>query len=1124
MQCAKCGFKNPEGIKFCGECGTRLEIICPECKFSNPASFKFCGECGIDLKKSQEINKIDYTKPESYTPKHLADKILADRSAIEGERKLVTVLFADVANFTAISEKLDPEEVHQIMDGCFKILMDEIHQHEGTINQFTGDGVMALFGAPVAHEEHARRACHAALSIQKAIEPYGETIKFETGAEFKLRIGINSGQVVVGSIGDDLRMDYTAVGDTTNLADRMQKAADPGGILVSKNSQRITEQYYEFQALDKLEVKGKEDPQEVFNLIRPSDVGTRFEASVAKGLTPFVGRKNSLPALLESFEKVQSGSGQVVGIVGEAGVGKSRLLMEFTNRLSPGAYTYLEGQCLHYGESILYTPILDILKAYFEIEDGDREFIIKKKLKEKALGLDEKLEHTIPSFQDLLSVSVDDAGYLELDPQIKRERTFEAIRDLFIRESGNRPLILVIEDLHWIDRTSEECLDYLIEWLANTPIMLILLYRTEYRHQWGSKTYYNRIGLDQLGVESSVELVKAMLESGEIMPEIRQLIMSRSAGNPLFMEEFTHTLLENGTIEKMDNRYILSRDVSEVQVPDTIQGIIAARMDRLEDNLKRTMQVASVIGREFAFKLLQTVIEMREDLKVTLLNLQGLEFIYEKNLFPELEYIFKHALTQEVAYNSLLQKRRKEIHENIGQAIEEIYSERLEEFYEMLAYHFAKSENSIKALEYLRLAADKASQSFAHIAAVALLEEAFSHAEQLIDQERDSVCLDLVTRQAESLFYLGRRQEALENLDRHEHRLEGLQAPRIASEYYLTFSLIYGFQGERDQALLNAQRALEEAEKAENAEALGKAYAILSNEKWFAGSLEQSIADSEQAVRFLEQTEERTFLGMALYTLGIATISYGDFDRATKAATRLDEIGEMIGNPRYKTNGALILGWQSTMGGEWDEGIEHYNRALSLAPDLFETAIIVGYLGFAYLEKGDHIKAIATLEQAVDQANQYRSQQVQSWFKTFLGQAYGASEQFDKARDFASQGLELAKDVKNPWGIGTAQHALGVIAHASGDLSEAEIQFQKALDTCYAMRARYQLARIHLDMAGLAHGQGSQDAATMQLNKAYAWFKKLRVPKYAEKAEQLAHEYKVTLTEVTLNELQDSEA
>jgi predicted ATPase len=330
-----------------------------------------------------------------------------------------------------------------------------------------------------------------------------------------------------------------------------------------------------------------------------------------------------------------------------------------------------------------YLPILDILRSYFEIKEGDREFIIKQKIKDKILSLDAKLKDTILPIHDLLSLKVDDEEFNKLEPQQKREKHFEALRNLLIRVCQDRALIVAIEDLHWIDNTTEDFLDYLIGWLAGTPLLLILLYRPEYTHQWGSKSYYHRIGLDQLTTQSSAELVQAILEGGDVAPELRELILNRAAGNPLFMEEFTHTLLENGSIERKDKKYVLSRKASDIEVPDTIQGIIAARMDRLEDNLKRTMQVASVIGRDFAFRILQTITGMREELKSYLLNLQGLEFIYEKSLFPELEYIFKHALTQEVAYNSLLQKRRKEIHENIGKAIEQIYADRLEEFYEM---------------------------------------------------------------------------------------------------------------------------------------------------------------------------------------------------------------------------------------------------------------------------------------------------------------------------------------------------------------------------------------------------------------------------------------------------------
>ena len=617
------------------------------------------------------------------------------------------------------------------MDGCFRLLMDEIHRYEGTINQFRGDGVMALFGAPIAHEDHAQRACHAALSIQKSLEPYSERLKREYGADFKMRIGLNSGPVVVGSIGDDLRMDYTAQGDTANLAARMESNAEPGGILVSKHIYRQAKEFFEFEPIGEIHVKGKEEPVEAYRLIKPTEVETRIAASAAKGLTRFVGRTREIETLKEAFEKVQSGEGQVVGIVGEAGVGKSRLLLEFRNLLPQDDYRYFEGRCLHYGGSMPYLPILDVTRSFIGVKEGEQEHVIRQKLKERILGLDENLRHIIPPFQELLSLKVDDEEFAKLEPKQKREKTFEAIRDLLIRGSQDRPLVLVVEDLHWIDKTTEEFLGYMIGWLPKTRILLLLLYRPEYTHQWGSKSYYSMIGVGQLSTSTSAELVAAILEGGDVVPELRELILNRAAGNPLFMEELTHALLQNGSIQKKDDRFVLTRDVSSVQVPDTIQGIIAARMDRLEESLKRIMQVAAVIGREFAFRILETITEMKEELKSGLVNLQGLEFIYEKSLFPDLEYIFRHALVQEVAYNSLLINRRKEIHEKIGRAIESLYPQRLEEFCEMLAYHYSKSGNLAKAYEYLKESAEKAVRSDATFEAVRFYKEAMEVLSQL---------------------------------------------------------------------------------------------------------------------------------------------------------------------------------------------------------------------------------------------------------------------------------------------------------------------------------------------------------------------------------------------------------
>jgi len=695
-----------------------MELVCPQCANALPSGAKFCNQCGHNLKKPKEIPNVDYSEPQTYTPKFLADKILTTRSSIEGERKLVTVLFADVANYTSIAENLDPEEIHHIMDGCFKILMDEIHKFEGTINQFTGDGVMALFGAPVAHEDHAQRACYAALAVQKALENFDEKIRKDSGVDFKMRIGVNSGPVIVGSIGDNLRMDYTAVGDTTNLASRIESLAKPGTSLVSAYTHKLARHFFEFKSLGEFEIKGRAASQEVFELIKAGEVDTRIGASVAKGLTRFLGRKNSMAVMMDAYRKAQSRSGQVIGIVGEDGVGKSRFILEFENRLPEGESTFIEGRCLQYGSSMVYAPILDILRSYFEIKEGDPEVLIKKKMNKKTLQLDEKFQGVLPSFHELFSLAVEDEAYQKLESMQKKEKTFEDLRDLFVRESQTRPLILVVDDLHWIDKTSEEFLSYMIESLVNTHILLIILYRPEYTHTWGSKSYYRKIGLSQLTSRSSVELIRTILNDCEIEPALETFILDRSAGTPFFIEELTRSLLENGSIQKEKNLCYLARVPQDIQVPDTIQGVIAARMDRLEDNLKRTMQVASVIGKHFAFRILQTITGVKENLKPYLLKLQGLEFIYEKSLFPELEYVFKHALTQEVAYNSLLQKKKTEIHEKIGKAIEELYAESLEEFYEVLAYHYSKSENFEKAYQYLNLSGNEATKSYSNLEAV----------------------------------------------------------------------------------------------------------------------------------------------------------------------------------------------------------------------------------------------------------------------------------------------------------------------------------------------------------------------------------------------------------------------
>ena len=1091
MKCPKCQFENREDAAFCLECGEKIELECPQCGKILSYLAKFCDKCGHDLRESKEAPPTDYGQPQSYTPKHLADKILTTRSSIEGERKLVTVLFADVADFTAISERLDPEEVHQIMDGCFKILMGEIHKFEGTINQFTGDGVMALFGAPVAHEDHVQRACYASLSIQSALENYTEKIKENHDVDFKMRIGLNSGTVVVASIGDDLRMDYTAVGDTTNLAARMESRAEPGSILVSGATHKLVKYFFEFKPLGKLEVKGKEKPQDAYELIKAGEIETRIGASIFKGLTKFVGRKNSMAALKEPYERVLSGSGQVVGIVGEAGVGKSRLLLEFINQLPRYEYTYFEGRCLHYGSDMAYLPMIEISRSYFGIKEGDQEVAIKDKLEEKIRQLDQRLEGTLPAFQELLSLRVDDEKYLQLDPGEKKVRIFEAIRDLFIRESEQKPLVLAIEDLHWIDKTSEECIGYLIDWLANKGILLILLYRLEYTHQWGSKSYYTKIGLTQLGSDSCSQLVQAIVEGGEVVPEIQELVLGRSGGNPLFVEELTHNLLENGTIQKKNYQYLLTRNASDIHVPDTIQGIIAARIDRIEDSLKRVIQVASVIGREFAFRILQAIMGMEKELKSYLLSLQGFEFIAEKRLFPELDYIFKHSLTQEVAYNSLLQKKRKEIHEKIGQAIESLYPDRIEEYFELLAYHYARSDDASKALNYL----DRANQKSAKLNAMEEAKVYFEEAMKLLDAQPETDLLQqrrisLLVNQWIVFWLLFRVPEYFELLKEHEPIAVKVADPQLLAGFYSRLGMCEWISGSLEESITTLTKAAEICEDSENVEELSFRNMYLIWNHLYKGDYDQAIAFKNVVVRLMEQK-----FNLRTYTWSLCGISWAysclsRYDEALNQAHKTLKVSEEYLNNGLISFAAFIISIAHLYKGEYDRSIKYGDLAVQKAPTIAEKVWAQTFYGWSLCRAGKVRQGVELLASLVPMYGATGFLPGEIILTLHLCEGYWLSGEYGKARQTLEEVLPLAERCGMKLYIAWAHRLLGEVALKT-DAAEAARHFEKSIAIHREIKVENELALAYAGYGRLFKQQGNIEQARDYLSKALEIFERL---------------------------------
>ena len=1107
MKCPECQFDNREGVNFCEECGSTLELKCPNCAAIIPRYRKFCGKCGHKLPENLEIPPIDYSKPQSYTPKFLADKILNSRSSIEGERKLVTVLFADVANYTSMAEKFDPEEVHQIMDGCFNILMDEIHSYEGTINQFTGDGVMALFGAPVAHEDHAQRACHAALSIQKAIGDYGQKLKDDRGVDFLMRIGLNSGPVIVGSIGDDLRMDYTAVGDTTNLAARMESMAQPGTILETAYTHKLARDFFEFKSLGKVQVKGKKAPVEAYELLKASEVETRIEAAAAKGLTKFAGRKNAMAALMEAYDKAKSGSGQVVGVVGEAGVGKSRLLIELRNELAREEYTYLEGRCLHYGGSMPYLPIHDILKFYFKIKEEDQEPVIKKKLEVKILQFDERLKGVLPPFQEILSVRVEDDKYLRLEPAAKKIRTFEAIRDLLICESDNKPLFFVVEDLHWIDSISQEFLNYLIDWLAGTHILMILLYRPGYTHQWGSKSYYSKIGVDQLTTKSSAQLVQNILEAAEVVPELRELILNRAGGNPLFVEELTHSLLENGSIQRKDHQYVLTKQASDIEVPDTIQGIIAARMDRLEESLKRIVQVASVIGREFAYRILQTIMGMREELKSSLINLQGLEFIYEKSLFPELEYIFKHALTQEVAYNSLLLKRRKEIHGKIGEAIEQIYAERLEEFYEMLAYHFVQGEVWDKAVTYLRQAGGRAMKKSAYVEAIAHLRKGLELLQtQQETAERDELELALQFDLAASLI-VSKNWTAPEVEQAYTRALELCrqvgETPMLIPVLQ-GLRLLYAMRGDRGDAL----RALELGEQLLTLAQRQNDTRLLQEAHWANGQTLYYLGELNSARTHLEQSSasytpqslssqtSRDAAGTqiaSLFYTGFILWALGYPDKALETSDAALSLAHELSHPFTLAFAFWGMAQLNQYRREVQATLERAEATIALSNEQgFPVMVDYGtpLRAWTLVMQGNTEEGIAQIRQIM--ANKLAGIDKSEWpmYYALLVEAYGAAGQTEEGLDMVAEALALAEKTGFRFYEAELCRLQGelLLNQAAPDSRQAETCLHRALDLARSQQAKSLELRAAMSLSRLWHQHGKKEEACRLLKEIYGWF------------------------------------
>ena len=732
MKCPRCQHENETGAKFCEECAEPLVRACAGCGRQLSPTAKFCPECARPTGLAAAPPPPRFGSPESYTPKHLAERIINSKAALEGERKQVTVLFADVKGSMELLADRDPEEARKLLDPMLELMMEAVHRYEGTVNQVLGDGIMALFGAPLAHEDHAVRACYAELRMQQAATRYAEEMRRVHGIAILLRVGLNSGEVVVRAIRNDLHMDYSAVGHTTHLAARMEQLATAGSILVTGATFRLAEGYVTFKSLGTVPVKGLAEPVAIYEATRAASARSRLQASALRGLTRFVGRGTEIDRLTEALDRVRGGHGHVVGVVGEPGVGKSRLSWEFFRSPRTDGCLVLEGAAASYGKAAFYLPVIEMLRRYMQIADSDAAAQIREKVIGKVLALDERLKGAIAPLLALLDALPEDDDFRAFDPPQRRGRTLDALRQVLLGESRRQPLVFVLEDLHWIDSATQAFLDALIESLPTARLLLLVNYRPEYRHDSGSKTYYTQLLLDALPAASADELLQALLGDDASLRPLKRLLIERTEGNPFFLEECVRTLLESNSFSGESGARLLTSPIHTLEVPNAVQTILGARIDRLPAEEKHLLQAASVIGKNVPVALLHEIGGLADDeLRTSLARLQASEFLQETSLFPDPEYTFKHALTQEVAYTSLLHERRGVLHRRLGEFIERQYAERLGEFYDVLATHFDRGGIGDKAIHYLSRAAEKAKEQFAYQDASDLCLRAIEIAERV---------------------------------------------------------------------------------------------------------------------------------------------------------------------------------------------------------------------------------------------------------------------------------------------------------------------------------------------------------------------------------------------------------
>ena len=1097
MRCSKCGFENPGGMRFCGQCTAALALICPKCRSENQPEFKFCGQCTTPLASGA-------SRPGS-AKLPLRVREAEEPLTLEGERKTVTVLFADIKGSMELIEDLDPEEARAIVDPALKLMIEAVHRYGGYVAQSTGDGVFALFGAPVAYEDHPQRALFAALRMQAEVGHYAERLRAEKGMNLQVRVGANTGEVVLREIrtGEE-HAEYAPIGHSTSVAARLQALAAPGSIAIGEPVRKLVEGYFALKPLGPARIKGVSEPLEIYEVTGPGPLRTRLQRSAARGYSRFVGRQREMESMKHAAELAKTGRGQIVAAVAEAGVGKSRLFFEFKVKHQSG-WMVLEALSVSHGKASAYLPMIDLLHGYLGIKADDDSRTRREKVNGRIVTLDPTLEDTRAYLFGLLGLVDGDNPLDGMDAQIRRQRTLEALKRILLRESLNQPLMVVFEDLHWIDEETQAFLNLLADSIGTAKVLLMVSYRPEYSHPWSSKTYYTQLRLDPLGKESAGEMFDTLLGVntqiiGHSLLALKRLVVEKTEGTPLFIEEIVQALVEDGALVR-NGVVRLTRPLNSLKIPTTVQAILASRIDRLPAAEKELLQILAVIGIEFPLKLARGVTRKPVDeLNKTLNTLQLAEFVYEQPAVGDVEYTFRHALTQEVAYGSVLQERRKVIHERVGQSIETLYADSLDDNVSNLAHHYCRSGNTDKAVAYLIRAADQAHQRSAFSVAAAYFEEALERLQALPDgAERDRK--EIAIHSGLGDIALVTKGYAAADSERHLTRRQVL-AERLGdgAEFFYSLvgiSVLSAFRLELGRAREIGENLLRLADQASNRGMQLNAHGSLANLLWLMGDFTGSRAHSETGISLFKPDEhlrqgEEHLMAACLFYAPLCIANLGFPDDALRRSLEFLTWARTRPKPLALAFALNCLATQFMWRRDCGEALKYSESLLALTAEhgfgnLHSFGQIAHGQILAMLGRTD--EAIAEIKAAMA-AFEATGAVVPGWFYTGLGLAYLAAQRPAEALSVVAKALQLGDrtgDAEAKSELYRLKGELLLMLHPT-EGAEAEACFRAAIDTARKQLARLPELRATMSLARLLCDTSRRDEGCAMLAQIYNWF------------------------------------